>query len=451
MNPAWTNETTLHPIGLAAVLLLGVAMLLVPRRHAVIPMLLLACFIAPAQRVVVATLDFNLLRLLVLFGWVRVLIYGETLGFRWKPIDAVVIAWTIAGTMAMTLQTTAMATLVNRLGVAFDAIGMYFLFRLLVRDWEDVLIIARWTALLSFPVACVFLVEHTTGRNMFSIFGGVPEVTMIRQGRLRCQGPFTHPIIAGAFWAVLLPLIATLWHDRGHFRWLCVPAMAACVTVVATTASSTPLSALIAAAFAGAMFPLRRWLGWIHAMGIFGLIVLQAVMNNPIWYLVARVDLVAGSTGWYRYKLIDLTVQHFEEWWLIGTPHYASWWRYGGSDLTNEYVRQALHGGLLTLLLFAGIILVAFRDAGRIRRTASDQHRVITGWALGSMLFVHCVVFIAVAYFGQINMIWYLTLAMIASLAPVRSSHRGRWARPAAHAGPGTGTRRLVSTFGGAR
>jgi hypothetical protein len=47
------GATVLHPIGLAAVLVFGIAMCLLPRRHAVWPVIAMACFVAPAQRIVV--------------------------------------------------------------------------------------------------------------------------------------------------------------------------------------------------------------------------------------------------------------------------------------------------------------------------------------------------------------------------------------------------------------
>ena len=41
------------------------------------------------------------------------------------------------------------------------------------------------------------ILEHLTGRNVFSVFGGVPEFTVIREGKLRAQAAFAHAIVAG--------------------------------------------------------------------------------------------------------------------------------------------------------------------------------------------------------------------------------------------------------------
>ena len=46
--------------------------------------------------------------------------------------------------------------------------------------------------------------------------------------------------------------------------------------------------------------------------------VLHFVMNHGIWHLIARIDLVGGSTGYHRFHLIDKAIAHFGERWLVG-------------------------------------------------------------------------------------------------------------------------------------
>lgn len=62
----WANQTTLDPLDLVAVVVLGLIMLVAPRRHAVLPLIIMACFVAVAQRIVLLDRDFNLLRAVVL-------------------------------------------------------------------------------------------------------------------------------------------------------------------------------------------------------------------------------------------------------------------------------------------------------------------------------------------------------------------------------------------------
>src|SRR5262245_7460788 len=98
--PDWDNHTVLHPLGLLATLILGAATLMVPRKYAVWPMIFLACLISPAQRVVIAGLDFSLMRLMVLFGWFRVFARKETTGLVWKRIDTLFVVWLVVRSIA---------------------------------------------------------------------------------------------------------------------------------------------------------------------------------------------------------------------------------------------------------------------------------------------------------------------------------------------------------------
>src|SRR5688572_3406177 len=192
----WHNQTTLHPMGIAMVLVLGTLMVLVPRRFALWPMVAMACFVAPAQRVVIATLDFDLMRLMVLFGWTRLILRGEIRGLRFRMLDLFVIllaAWRVAASVILARST---AGIVNRLGSGFDVIGVYFLVRFLIRDFGDAKSFFRAFVWIGVPVAAAFVLEYLTRRNLFAAFGGLPEMTVIRQGLLRCQGAYPHPIMA---------------------------------------------------------------------------------------------------------------------------------------------------------------------------------------------------------------------------------------------------------------
>jgi len=434
----WHNQTTLHPLGLLAVLVCGVAVWLLPRRFAPIPLLVLACFVAPAQRVVVLGLDFNLIRLMVVLGWMRLATRREWRLLRVNRLDVVIVLWALSGAAAFTLTHGSSAALVNRLGFLLDALGMYFLFRLLVRSWSDLRLIAASVAVIALPVACAFLIEKATARNMFALFGGVPEITTMRAGQLRCQGAFAHPILAGSFWAALMPLIAAVWWTaRGSMRVLAPIGLAGALIVVLTCASSTPLLAMLLGLGAMLLYPLRRYLSWMRLGAVVMLIAVNFVMIAPLWHLLARISIVEGSTGWYRYKLIDEFFEHAPEWWLHGTQSTAHWWKWGSVDVTNQYVLEGVHGGLVTLLLFVAVLGVAFHAVGRVRQHAEHLpgRRLLT-WSLGCMLLVHATTFFAVSYFGQIIVVWYLTLAMAGTVLSI--DHGQRFAIRSARLGDGT-------------
>jgi hypothetical protein len=413
----YANQTTVHPLGLLAVVVLGLLVLLLPRRWSVLPILVMACFVSSAQRIVIATLDFDFLRIMVLFGVMRLILRKEYINFVWKPLDTAMVLWATSSVLFYVLANGTFAAFINRLGFAFNAFGMYFLFRCLIRNWEDLSSIIFGTVLISIPIAAFFLLENRTGHNLFSIFGGVPAITDIREGRLRCQGAFSVSILAGCFWAALMPLFASYWWKSAKDRVWAVTGLVASFIVVLCCASSTPMMGVFSAIIGGLFFFIRRHMRLVRWSILLTLIALHMEMQAPVWHLVSRVSSVGGSTGWHRFNLINQTIIHFDDWWVSGCSGYTVLsWGVTGGDVTNQYIVEGVNGGFLTMCLFIAVIVIAFRQVGYLWRSQSHNlYRLALSWALGVSLFVHCVNFIGVAYFGQINMLWYMTLASVGS------------------------------------
>lgn len=420
-NPSYVGQTSVHPIGLFAVIILGICILLLPRKWSVLPVLVMACFVSSAQRIVIGGMDFNMLRIMVLFGITRVILKREYSGFKWVNLDTVIVFWVVSSMFFYTIRLCTVSAFVNRLGFGFDAFGMYFLFRCLIRNWLDVHQIVLGFILISIPVTFFFLLENSTGRNLFAVFGGVPEITAIREGRLRCQGAFSHPILAGCFWAALMPLFAPFWMVSLKHRALAVASLSASSIIIFCCASSTPILAVLFGIVGGLMFILRRWMRVICWGIMLTLIALHMVMNSPVWHLISRVGAVGGSTAWHRYNVINQTINHFSDWWVRGCSGYAvaSWGIFAG-DVTNQYVLEGVNAGIVTMSLFFVIIATAFATVGRLwRSNSTSAYRMAVSWTLGVSLFVHCMNFFGSSYFGQICVLWYLLLAMISSLSTI--------------------------------
>jgi len=411
------GQTTLHPLGLIVVLVCGIAVLALPRRYAMWPFVVVACFVAPAQRIVIFSLNFTLLRVMVVFGTLRVLAKGEGDSFKWTRMDSLVLMWSAYAFITDMVVHMSVESMKYELGIIYDFVGMYFVFRILVRDWDNLSMLVRSFAVISVPIAAAFLIENRTGRNLFAFLGGVPEITMVREGRLRCQGAFAHPILAGCFWASVLPLILAEWWHGGIRRQLVVVGGASALIIVVLSASSTPVLGVVCIILGALCFPFRRYMRTLRWTLLLTLIFLHMVMNKPVWHLIARMSAVGGSTGYHRYLLIDQALTHVDEWWLLGSSVGSAHWGEGMEDTTNMYVVWGLHGGLGLLSLFIAMISVGFGNIGRIWRAwSSDPAKVIMAWGLGLSLLVHTASFVGTSYFGQINMLWALDLAIIASL-----------------------------------
>jgi len=381
---------------------------------------------------VVMSLDFNFLRILVLFGALRVfVIKREFTSFRWGRLDTAVCLWGTSSAVFYTLRLASLAGLINRLGFCFDVIGMYLLFRCLVRNWQDVDRIIKGFLCISIPLAFLFVIENRTGHNMFSIFGGVHAITMVRQGRLRCQGAFSHAILAGCFWASVIPLFVVCWWKFNQDKIWAVIGILAAMVIIYCCASSTPVLAVLCGGLGGCMFYLRRQMKVVRWGLLGGLFMLHVSMRAPVWHLISRVGAVGGSTGYHRFVLIDQAIRHFGDWGFLGCSgaRVASWGVWAG-DVTNQYILEGVNGGFVTLCLFVYCILVAYSEVGKLwRRQRPHSYELKLTWALGVCLFVHCMNFIGVSYFGQINILWYLLLAMIGSLSLVKTKKKNVKAR----------------------
>jgi hypothetical protein len=408
------NVDLIHPLGLGALALLCVLALLLPRRHSTLPLVILLCFVPSGQRLIAFTLDLSFLRILLVAIWIRLLLRGELRPITWNWLDRWLLLWAAAVVVTGTLQQSTAAAFINRAGYALDAWMVYLWIRQHVRSHADTAVIAGQFLACSPFVLALLLLEHTTGRNALHVFGGVPELTDLRDGRLRCQGAFAHPIVAGCFFACLIPLYAIRGMVRGNWVMVTMGCLTA-IGIVGLTASSTPAAALVFAAFGAACFWIRHALVYLRWMALLVLVSLHFLRTQPIWHLLARVDLAGGSTGWHRYHLIDEFLHRVPEWWWLGTPQTGHW-GLGLHDVTDQYVAEAVGGGFVRLTLFFAVLVTAFRAIGKTMRAQGAPRWLRSAtWALGTALFVHSMNFLAISYFEQIVVLWHLTLGIVGS------------------------------------
>lgn len=435
----WHGSTFIHPLALATLIGLAIWMFLAPRRHAIFPFLILICFIPSAQRIVIGGADFTLLRLMAIAGMARILSRNEFSSIRFNRIDKVYVAWVLVGSIVYVVQQAQVSAAVYVAGTSLDMLGAYFVARVFIQTMDDFRAFAKGVAFIAIPVGAFFAFEWATQRNLFAFFGGVREITAIREGRLRCMGAFSHPITAGVFWAAVGALAmggAMARQAKPTDRFIFALGTLASALIVGSTASSTPLLGLIAGVVFWLWWPVRGLMRYTFIAAPFVLTALHMVMQAPVWHLVSRVSAVGGSTGYHRYVLIDNAIRRFGEWWLVGTPSTIHWSNsFQMFDITNQYVFEGVRGGFLRLALFVALIYLVGRAIATAQGRTTNKADLLLLWSLGASLFVHCVSFIGVSYFGQIQYLWYMTLAIGASAyAPEFFREQKRVPRPAAAA-----------------
>lgn len=417
--------------GLAFTICLGVLLLVLPRRYALVPLMIGGCYMTLGQVLMIGPLHFTIFRILIFFGWVRISLRNEIAGIKFNTIDKILIAWVITSSaLYIILRGGASEALIYRLGTSYNTIGIYFLIRALVWDFDDIVISVKMLGLIILPLAVLFIVEWTTGKNLFSVFGGVPEFSGIREGRLRCQGPFRNSILAGTFGATALPLFVGLWTHSSRDRLLAGGAILAATIIVITSTSSGPLLAYLTSLVGLMLWAFRTRMRIIRWGMVLSLLTLHIVMTAPVWFLIARIGDLIGGTGWHRSALIDAAIQHFDEWWLLGTTYTAHWMPTGiaidpnNTDVTNQFISEGINGGLLSMSLFICLIVLCFKTTGNAVGSVSQfshSERFMI-WSVGAALVGHVASFFSVSYFDQIIIFWYLIIAMIASILELSPS-----------------------------
>lgn len=405
------GDTFATPLAVAILALACILIISLPRKYAFIPFLLAGLLIPLDVSVVIAKLHFNEARLLILAGWIRLLIRKEHYPTRLNTLDKVILYGALVSAVDYVLLWREFGAVVNRLGILCDVLGSYFLLRCLVRSKDDVIRAIKVFAVVLAIVAPAMWHENRTQHNLFSLVGTSELTDDIREGKVRARGPFGASIIAGTLGVVSIPLFVGLWWAR---RGKLLPALgiaSACVMMVACT-SSTPVMSLPAGILALFLWPLRRSMRAVRYGLVALLVVLQLMMKVPVWFVIERITLIVGGSGYHRAMLIDHFIRHFFEWCLIGTNNNQNW---GWSmwDVDNAFVGAGINGGLLGFVLFLCIFIYGYGTIGKAWRRCKSRRDACLVWAIGAALFANTVGFFGIVYFDQSFIAWYALLVMI--------------------------------------
>lgn len=408
-------------LGLVLCVVCAIALLALPRRWAPVPLLIGCCYITAGQVLTIGSLNLPVFRLLLAVGFLRVVLRKEGLPGGFTTIDKLLIAWGVWTLFASLFQRFEpgsgpqyAANVVSTVGTA------YFVPRMLCRDVDDTHNLLKAMCLVLVPIALAMLYEKFSNYNVFSIFGRVSEIPDVRDGQIRAQGPFSHPILAGTIGAGCFPFALFLWNRD---RTAALIGAAACATIVMASASSGPIMGLLLGMFAVGMWRYRQHCGKLRKLAVITYLVLIPIMSQPPYYLMARINLTGSSTGWHRAHLIEQTFKHFGEWALFGTNRTRHWMPTQGhisetqTDITNYYIAFGVLGGVICMALVILIVWRAFKSVGEyVRHPTTSAAEAFAVWCVGASLFSHAMSSLSVAYFGQAPVFFWLPIGIIASL-----------------------------------
>jgi hypothetical protein len=403
--------------------------LLLDKKYIIISLLLASLYMTYGQGIVVGGLHFFLFRLLILVCWVRMFFRGEIHLVKLNPIDKIILIWAFSSVILNTINWRTYEAFQEKIGFLYDALGLYGIFRLTIFEYDDIRVILKFLSIIIIPVAILMAYESRTGINLYSYLGGVPERSAIRNGLVRCQGPFRHPILAGTFGATSIPLFIALYASQKENIKMVFLGIVSSLLIILASASSGPLLAFIFIIIAFMCWGLRDRMRLVRWGVLLSIITLHVFMKAPVWYLIAKVSDIFGGGGWHRAYLINQAIEYIGEWWLVGAKNTGHWMPYAlainpdASDITNTYIGNGTDGGLITMFLFIYIIVKCFSCLGKAQHieVSHPLGKRFCVWAIGVALFSHVVTFFSISYFDQSIVFWYMLLAIISSMADLHS------------------------------
>ena len=225
--------------GILFTLVTAILMFRLPRNQASLPLLLGAAYITRTQVMEIGPLHFPVMRVLIAAGLIRAMMNGERISGGMNSLDRMVRLWAIWDICSIVFHQS--DVLVFRLGVLYDTVGVYYLFRVFIRGIEDIRVVFRMVCLLLIPLAATMLVEKFKGVNPLSFIGFGPSEVVTTNDHFRAQGAFGHPILAGTAGAVCLPMAVCFWREN---RRLALAGLFATLAVVFASGSSGPIMTL---------------------------------------------------------------------------------------------------------------------------------------------------------------------------------------------------------------
>lgn len=408
----------MNVFGLLFALVTSTLLLLLPRRWAPFPLLLATLYISHTRQLEIGPAHFSVIRILIVVGLVRVMMKGERVAGGIKSLDRMMILWAVWDVCSLAFHNS--DELIFRLGLLYDALGVYYLCRVFIVGLGDITTVFKVMCILMVPLSATMLVERLQGSNPLALIGfDTGEGVLTTKGHFRAAGAFGHPILAGTLGAICLAMALYSWRQNrkvaliGVFSSLCI---------IYASGSSGPIITAFSTLVAMAIWKFRRYLRALRWFAVGSILTLNVVMNEPIYYLIGRIDITGGSTGYYRAQLIQYAIEHFGQWGLAGTDSTLGWTDVAidksSSDITSHYIRMGVWGGLPLMLIFIITLNAGFAAVGRglkFRKNSPTTQQFLI-WTLGCILFGHTVATLSICYFDQSFVFLYLVLAMVASI-----------------------------------
>ncbi|MDD5327561.1 MAG: hypothetical protein PHY02_07080 [Phycisphaerae bacterium] len=373
------------------------------------------------------TLDVTAGRMITAVLLARCLVSHELRSsFKWQRLDSwIAISMVVYVGMTLIAIHPLSEAVENRAGFLVNTCFAYFVARFCISSRASLNTAIKWICVALVPLALLGIIESFTGWQPYlatmSYCPWYEEGITIspRSGIMRAIGAFGHPIMFGSAFALFLPIVYALRHERGYQRALAYPVSILLIVGALSSMSSGPWVAVIFTIICLAMEHFKKLLKPALVGFVFCCIFVEIASNRPFYHVVVSYANPLGGSGYHRAKLIDCAVEHFGEWYLKGyggqDPGWGEFLGMDRTDVTNEFILAGVQYGLLGVVALSCVLTAAVQASVRLHNSSSDLQSRTLAWALGSTLAVTIITFISVSFFGQMIPLFYSFLGIIGS------------------------------------
>ncbi len=350
---------------------------------------------------------------------------------KWCRLDTWVIAMLVVtvGVPLIAWQMPQIKVLENRSGFAMDTFMAYFIARFCITDYRSLLTVAKWVTPVVIALGILGIMESSYGIQPFFTLrkycpwrsAGGALTTNVRSGFFRAVGPSGHPILFGASFVMFFPMLWSLRHESGLWKTRAYIAVAFASIGALSSMSSGPWMMVFMMVGALALERHKSVVKPMLWLGIGSCFVIDLISNRTFYHVMASYANPIGGTGWHRARLIDLAIERFGEWWLLGyrglDPGWGSRLGMSFTDVTNNYIQMGVFYGVWGMIGLIGILTTAVIMVVRAHNQAKDEKFKSWIWAFGSLLAVLAISFTSCTFFDQSQTYFYAMLGIVASMA----------------------------------
>lgn len=350
--------------------------------------------------------------------------------FTWNRLDTLVTLSMVVyvGAYLITQVNPVAKTLEGRAGFVMDTWCAYLAARFIITDRSKLISIIKCISIALIPLAILGIIESVTGWQPYAPlwrfspwFRGGPVVSEGRFGFARAIGPFSHAILFGGGFAMFLPLIYWLRKEKGDWRNLAYIIFGIAFLGALSSMSSGPWVMVIVVLFCLFMESHKKFIKPMFVFFVLWCILIGIASNRPFYHVIASWANPLGGASWHRAKLIDLAIEHFDEWWMVGygdkDPGWGPQLGMGITDVTNEYILNGVRYGILGVIALCAVLAKSFRGLIATYRRHTQPAMKSLCWAFGCLLFSITVAWMSVSFFGQLSTLVYCSIGMIGSLS----------------------------------